>query len=489
MKVVINSLYGYLGYRFGSFNDYDAAAEVTEVGRGLLRQMASLIEERGGKNVELDTDGALFVPPEDVENEEHELAFVAGLSESMPEGINVDHDGRWRVGFFYKIKNYALLDHNGRLTIKGGALKSRSLAPFVRSFIDEGLRKLLDGDVSGLRELYLKTLDDIEEHRLSVDQFARRETLHDRLDEYRRKVAAGGNRRAAYELALRARDDSDLPDFHRGDQIRYYVRAGQGRSEPAFKRARFESEWEPDNPDEDTRGLLAALKKAAGRFGQAFEPGDHRRVFAPPSSTETPIVGITTTSRCIRELAHGDRTWVELASKVKLARMQPGRHRVNRGTFVSAEDEGETVAFLEQNDSTDVYTSAYTYVLNRKPTKRDLVACPKIGDYFAEVEAGHEFSEDMLDQTRQAALVYAQALTARFAIPADSIRFLYNGNCSIYLKVPREVVDLGGGHQLDHAVQHPQARAKNRNNQRLGFSELVAGGERHGCGDGFRVNG
>ena len=63
--------------------------------------------------------------------------------------------------------------------------------------------------------------------------------------------------------------------------------------------------------------------------------------------------------------------------------------------------------------------------------------------------------------------------------------------CGERVLVPHqaEKSDLGGGHQLDHAVQHPQARAKNRNNQRLGFAELIAGGGRHGCGDGFWVNG
>lgn len=63
-KVLINGAYGYLGYPYGSFNDYEKAAEVTRIGRELARKLVAAIEARGGIPVEVDTDGVLFVVPE-----------------------------------------------------------------------------------------------------------------------------------------------------------------------------------------------------------------------------------------------------------------------------------------------------------------------------------------------------------------------------------------------------------------------------------------
>jgi len=63
-KVLVNGAYGYLGYPFGSFNDYAKAAEVTRVGRELAKRLVVAIEARGGIPIEVDTDGVLFVVPE-----------------------------------------------------------------------------------------------------------------------------------------------------------------------------------------------------------------------------------------------------------------------------------------------------------------------------------------------------------------------------------------------------------------------------------------
>ncbi len=48
MKVLINSLYGFYGTGGYAFNDMDAAAKVTEIGRKVLTLMISAVEEAGG---------------------------------------------------------------------------------------------------------------------------------------------------------------------------------------------------------------------------------------------------------------------------------------------------------------------------------------------------------------------------------------------------------------------------------------------------------
>ncbi len=45
--------------------------------------------------------------------------------------------------FSYKAKNYALLDKEGEVTLKGGALKSRGLEKFQRVFLEEMIKLLM----------------------------------------------------------------------------------------------------------------------------------------------------------------------------------------------------------------------------------------------------------------------------------------------------------------------------------------------------------
>ena len=61
-KLLINSFYGYLGAPF-YFNDYAAAARVTEIGQEIVKQIASEIENKGGVAIEIDTDGVYFQAP------------------------------------------------------------------------------------------------------------------------------------------------------------------------------------------------------------------------------------------------------------------------------------------------------------------------------------------------------------------------------------------------------------------------------------------
>ena len=48
--------------------------------------------------------------------------------------------------FSYKMKNYALLDEQGRLRIKGSGLRSRGLELFQREWLEEMLTLLLKGE-------------------------------------------------------------------------------------------------------------------------------------------------------------------------------------------------------------------------------------------------------------------------------------------------------------------------------------------------------
>ena len=144
-KVLINAFYGYLGFSQGHFSDYDAAARVTETGRDLLRKMVAWLREHGAKVVEIDTDGIYFVPPAKATVP----MLQTGLGEVLPKGIDIEFDAKYQAMFSYKAKNYALLDEDGRLILKGGALKSRGMEKFQREYLQRMIRLLLEGKPRG----------------------------------------------------------------------------------------------------------------------------------------------------------------------------------------------------------------------------------------------------------------------------------------------------------------------------------------------------
>ena len=113
-KILINSFYGYLGFQMGHFNDFDAANQVTAKGRELIQSAVAWLRERGAQIIEVDTDGIYFIPPETVGTAAEEENLIASLKEILPKGIDLELDGRYPAMFSYKMKNYALLDEQGR---------------------------------------------------------------------------------------------------------------------------------------------------------------------------------------------------------------------------------------------------------------------------------------------------------------------------------------------------------------------------------------
>ena len=279
-KMVINSFYGYLGFSGALFNDYSEADRVATTGQDILLSIMRLIVDRGGTLIEVDTDGVLFVPPEHVQGEEAERAFLAELNKEMTEGIWIGFDGRYERILSYKKKNYALRDYDGSTKMKGSALVSRSIERFGRRFVRKAVLLLLQEDVNGLHDLYLTTRAHITDHKWEhVDEFSRTETLKDSLDVYQRDVDAGKRTRsAAYELAREHNAVSEHP-FRKGDRISWYV-GGVGQSGPAFEQARLAVEWDPQDPDENTAYYLKRLDELASRFEPFFSPSDFRSVFS-----------------------------------------------------------------------------------------------------------------------------------------------------------------------------------------------------------------
>jgi DNA polymerase elongation subunit (family B) len=256
-KILLNSFYGYLGFAQGHFADFNAAARVTQIGRDLLKKMIDWLGARGAQVVEVDTDGIYFVPPEETKIDD----LQKGLAKELPAGIDVEFDEHFDAMFSYKAKNYALLTRDGDVIIKGGALKSRGLEKFQRVFLEEVIKRIMQGKPEALGDLRNEFEQKIRNREWKIDMLMKTDTLQDSLDKYRAKIAGSArNRAAAYELAL-----ASGRNYKAGDQISYYIKATP-KKVPAYEAAKPASEFDPENRDENVDYYVAKLAELVKKF-------------------------------------------------------------------------------------------------------------------------------------------------------------------------------------------------------------------------------
>ena len=274
-KIIINAMYGYLGFSSGIFNDFEEADRVTINGQEIAKTMIREFESRGSKVIEVDTDGIFLVPPPDIVTEAQERRLVDDVSSRMPTGITIGFDGRFRKMISYMKKNYVLLDYNDKLKLKGSSLISRSGEKFGRDFVREGFILLLHEDIQGLHNLYVKYRNDIMEHRLHISDFSRTESMKSSLEQYTADVRSGKRAKSiTYEIAAR-----QGIDVSKGDRMTYYI-SGTGNAGSAFDKGRLAEEWKKEQPDENTQFYLKRLDEFAQKFLPFFKPQDFSTIFS-----------------------------------------------------------------------------------------------------------------------------------------------------------------------------------------------------------------
>jgi len=260
-KILINAFYGYLAFSTGHWNDFAAADRVTVEGREVVTGIIDRLGALGCVPLEADTDGVYFVPPPDHRPDDDDDALLERIAATLPDGIRLELDGRYVAFLSYKLKTYALLDEQGRVTLKGSGFRSRGLEPFQRRLIAEIVRLLLESRGKEVRAVVDRWLEDFARRRVPARMFARTETLGDTLEAYREKIAAGvRSPAAAYELATAAGRI-----WQPGDQISYYV-AGRGVNVTVNEQARLLSEWSVERPDENVEYYQGKVAEIWARF-------------------------------------------------------------------------------------------------------------------------------------------------------------------------------------------------------------------------------
>jgi DNA polymerase elongation subunit (family B) len=258
-KILINSFYGYLGFSGARFGDGDLAAEVTRQGRELLQRLIDEFARNGCTILEADTDGIYLSSERFFTGPEQLLALV---STTLPPGIELEFDGSYEAMFCYKAKNYALYDGH-RIILRGSALRSRGIEPYLKKLTDELIHHLLGvGKVAPLAlvEDYRRRL---AARTMEIAEIAKSEVLGQNPEGYEKFVAEGGKpRRAAAEVALQLN-----PRPRMGDRVSYYITAKAKGQTSDWQRARAVALYDPEKAPYDPAYYIKKLDDWLERYG------------------------------------------------------------------------------------------------------------------------------------------------------------------------------------------------------------------------------
>ncbi len=275
LKVFINSFFGYLGTNRMNWADPLQAERITITGQQLVKQLAGLVEEAGGAVIEIDTDGVYFTAPSGCTTDAAREKLVTQLNAELPAGINVELGGVYPAMLSHKVKNYALLDEHGAVTIKGSGMKSRGLEPYLHGFLGSAIEAILRGEPERISRLRDELHQAIAGHTIDISRLAKTDTLIDSLEAYQGKIASGSrNRAAAYEVALTAKRP-----LRPGDQVSYYI-IGDKATVKAFEAARPLREFNPAAPDYNVKYYLSKLEQNLKKVKEFLpQPADGAELF------------------------------------------------------------------------------------------------------------------------------------------------------------------------------------------------------------------
>lgn len=259
-KVFINSFFGYLGTNRMNWADPLKAEFITTTGQQVVQQLAHCVENEGGEIIEIDTDGVYFAAPEGCDSHSDRAALVDKVNKSLPAGIAIELGGYYPAMLSYKVKNYALLEEDGNVIVKGSGLKSRGLEPFLHNFIAYSLSAILHGHPDLINKRHAELTQMIRQLSINIRELAKTETLIESLDTYTSKVEAGQrNRAAAYEIALAAKRK-----LRPGDQVSYYI-SGDKATVRGFEMAKPIRSYNPAEPDYNIKYYLRKLDQTLKR--------------------------------------------------------------------------------------------------------------------------------------------------------------------------------------------------------------------------------
>jgi DNA polymerase elongation subunit (family B) len=247
IKIFNNSAFGSISapYIF-PWGDINIGETITCTGRQYLRHLIQFFMERGYEPLVLDTDGVNFSYGDEVlehkyigrglhrfveEGKEYTgiNADVAEYNDRfMYEAMGLDIDDIWPATINISRKNYATLKPNGKIKLTGNTIKGKTIPKYIRTFLDNGIKMLLNGEGKEFVDYYYSYLERIYNMDIPLAEIANKSKVKKTVKQYiNRGNNKNGNplpRQAHMELVIKENLHVDL-----GETI-YYVNNGTRKS-------------------------------------------------------------------------------------------------------------------------------------------------------------------------------------------------------------------------------------------------------------------
>ena len=229
-KILINSFYGYLGLATARFGDTALADEITTMGRDLLKCLIADFEKNGCEVLEADTDGIYISCGNYFDTPQLLLEKVDGC---MPQGVDLEFDGAYTAMFCYKAKNYALLETDGKVILKGSALRSRATEKYLSDLTRDFINIELGASDKNISKLIAELREKIAGGKMDISSLVKSEHISVSPERYKKNVEdTGKGRRASLEAALKLEAKAKT-----GDKVRYFISNAEFKKGADWKRA------------------------------------------------------------------------------------------------------------------------------------------------------------------------------------------------------------------------------------------------------------
>jgi DNA polymerase elongation subunit (family B) len=250
-KALVNSVYGAAGASGCNYNAPAIAAKVTEEGRNILMQSIAWAESRGFQVVNGDTDSISFVVPE--VGEDYLKGLLKEVNGIMRTGIRFEDDGFFPKFVILKAKNYIMLTPEGKIKLKGSALKSSKMEKGLKDYQGRCIRSLLSLSDESLQDAYLETCRGLAGLK-SMLPWASRKTISEKTVSSTRK-----NEKSLIE-ALKG------VSYQIGDKVDVYFTNDN--------KLKLVDQYDPENPDHNFRRLLTKVFNSSKVFNSVDTHAD-----------------------------------------------------------------------------------------------------------------------------------------------------------------------------------------------------------------------
>jgi len=275
LKRLLDSFHISLGYAKGLFNDPDRAETVIAASRSILKEITRQIELFNATIIQSDDRGFFLLMPDNIIGETNRINFADRLSSTLPEGISLVPSHHYKKMLSYKKSNYAVLDRNDNVLIKGNGLISRGMERYLRIFIQRFIECMLTNDLTRLHHLYATAYTQIVKHEWTPRDFCKTEILRMDTETYQNEIAAG---QIPPSPALEAAVRSSL-FVKTNTKLSYYV-SGTETDVNLARSSRLAEDWDPLKPDENIAYYLAKLHETVNKFREFFEQTALNRILS-----------------------------------------------------------------------------------------------------------------------------------------------------------------------------------------------------------------